>query len=68
MTVAWVARFSLSCSYLALPSVNTCNLELGPDNAKSEFSTFSWIGILFFAGLDSVMLYWGVEDSKFNAH
>jgi len=42
------------------------NIKLGPDDAKPEFSTFSWIGMLFSAGMGTVMLYWGVAEPVFH--
>jgi len=42
------------------------NIKFGPDDAKPEFSTFSWIGMLFSAGMGTVMLYWGVAEPVYH--
>ncbi|MRI33630.1 BCCT family transporter [Endozoicomonas sp. OPT23] len=41
-------------------------IRLGPDDAKPEFSTISWIGLLFSAGMGTVMLYWGVAEPVYH--
>lgn len=41
-------------------------IKLGADDAEPEFSTFSWIGMLFSAGMGTVMLYWGVAEPVFH--
>lgn len=42
------------------------NIKFGPDDAQPEFSTFSWIGMLFSAGMGTVMLYWGVAEPVYH--
>ncbi len=42
------------------------NIRFGPDDAKPEFSTFSWIAMLFSAGMGTVMLYWGVAEPVYH--
>jgi glycine betaine transporter len=42
------------------------DIRLGPDDAEPEFSTFSWIGLLFSAGMGTVMLYWGVAEPVYH--
>ncbi|WP_421899730.1 BCCT family transporter [Maridesulfovibrio sp.] len=42
------------------------NIRFGDDNAKPEFSTFSWMGMLFSAGMGTVMLYWGVAEPVYH--
>ncbi|AZQ64546.1 BCCT transporter [Flammeovirga pectinis] len=36
--------------------------KLGGENAKTEFSTFSWIAMLFAAGMGSGLIFWGVAE------
>jgi choline/glycine/proline betaine transport protein len=36
------------------------NVKLGKDDDTPDFSTFSWICMLFSAGLGSGLIYWGV--------
>jgi choline/glycine/proline betaine transport protein len=38
------------------------SVKLGKDDDDPEFSTFSWIFILFSAGLGSGLIYWGVAE------
>ncbi len=42
------------------------NIRFGADDAKPEFSTFSWMGMLFSAGMGTVMLYWGVAEPVYH--
>ncbi len=51
------------------------HVKLGKDNEKPDFSTFSWVCMLFSAGLASGLIYWGVaepmyhiQDNPFMAH
>ncbi len=56
--------FIMSMFYLAFSKYG--DIKLVPDNSKPEFSTFSWIGILFSAGMGTVMLYWGVAEPVYH--
>ena len=38
------------------------DIRLGPDDSRPEFSTFSWLGMLFSAGMGTVMILWGVAE------
>ncbi|WP_281647794.1 BCCT family transporter [Parendozoicomonas sp. Alg238-R29] len=38
------------------------DIRLGPDDSKPEFSTFSWLGMLFSAGMGTVMILWGIAE------
>ena len=38
------------------------NIKLGGDDEKPEFSTASWIAMLFAAGMGSGLLFWGVAE------
>lgn len=41
-------------------------LKLGKDDDTPDFSTFSWICMLFSAGLGSGLIYWGVAEPIFH--
>lgn len=41
-------------------------VKLGGTNAKKEFSTFSWIAMLFTAGMGSGLIFWGVAEPVFH--
>lgn len=56
--------FIMSMFYLAFSKYG--DIKLVPDNSKPEFSTFSWIGMLFSAGMGTVMLYWGVAEPVYH--
>ena len=38
------------------------DVRLGKDDEEPDFSTFSWICMLFSAGLGSGLIYWGVAE------
>ena len=42
------------------------NVKLGKDNEKPDFSTFSWVCMLFSAGLASGLIYWGVAEPMYH--
>lgn len=42
------------------------NVKLGKDDDEPEFSTFSWICMLFSAGLGSGLIYWGVAEPMYH--
>ncbi len=50
----------LLCIYLALSPWG--RLRLGPDDSRPEFSTFSWISMMFAAGLGAGLLFYGVAE------
>ena len=37
-------------------------LRLGPDDSRPEFSTFSWVSMMFAAGLGAGLLFYGVAE------
>lgn len=41
-------------------------LKLGKDDDTPDFSTFSWVSMLFSAGMGSGLLYWGVAEPLFH--
>ncbi|MDH3536841.1 MAG: BCCT family transporter, partial [Gammaproteobacteria bacterium] len=38
------------------------NIKLGADDDEPEFSTGSWVAMLFAAGMGSGLLFWGVAE------
>lgn len=42
------------------------NVKLGKDEDTPDFSTFSWICMLFSAGLGSGLIYWGVAEPMYH--
>jgi glycine betaine transporter len=38
------------------------NIRLGPDDSRPEFSTFSWIAMMFAAGLGAGLLFYGTAE------
>ena len=42
------------------------NIKLGKDDDEPDFSTFSWICMLFSAGLGSGLIYWGVSEPMYH--
>ncbi|WP_337660195.1 BCCT family transporter [Anderseniella sp. Alg231-50] len=42
------------------------DVKLGKDDDEPDFSTFSWIAMLFSAGLGSGLIYWGVSEPMFH--
>lgn len=49
-----------------LPFSRFGHLKLGKDDSKPDFSTFSWVSMLFSAGMGSGLLYWGVAEPLFH--
>lgn len=42
------------------------HVKLGKDDTTPDFSTFSWICMLFSAGLGSGLIYWGVAEPMYH--
>ncbi len=42
------------------------HVKLGKDDEEPDFSTFSWICMLFSAGLGSGLIYWGVAEPMYH--
>ncbi len=42
------------------------HVKLGKEDDEPDFSTFSWIAMLFSAGLGSGLIYWGVAEPMFH--
>ena len=49
-------------SLLVLASTKYGNIPLGKDGEKPEFSTFSWVAMLFAAGLGIGVMFWGPAE------
>lgn len=56
--VATIVLFSL----LALAFTRYGKIPLGKDGEKPEFSTFSWVAMLFAAGLGIGVMFWGPAE------
>ncbi|CAA9228915.1 MAG: Glycine betaine transporter OpuD [uncultured Acidimicrobiales bacterium] len=54
------AAFVLFSAYLALTRYG--NIKLGPDDSVPEFSTFSWVSMMFAAGLGAGLLFYGIAE------
>ena len=52
--------FVVFMAYMALSKYG--NIKLGADDEQPEFSTGSWIAMLFAAGMGSGLLFWGVAE------
>ncbi len=50
----------ISCAWLALTSKGS--IRLGADDDKPEFSTFSWLSMMFAAGMGVGLLFYGVAE------
>jgi glycine betaine transporter len=48
------------CIFLAIHPWG--KLRLGPDDSKPEFGTFSWISMMFAAGLGAGLLFYGITE------
>ncbi len=54
------AGFVLFSGYLALARYG--NIKLGPDDSEPEFSTFSWVSMMFATGMGIGLMFWGVAE------
>ncbi len=54
------AAFVLFSAYLAISRYG--NLKLGPDDSEPEFSTFSWVSMMFATGMGIGLMFWGVAE------
>ncbi len=56
----------LSTAFLVIMAVMAFskygNIKLGKDDEEPEFSTASWVAMLFAAGMGSGLLFWGVAE------
>jgi len=58
--VLTTAAFVIFSGYLALSRYG--NVRLGPDDAEPEFSTFSWVSMMFATGMGIGLIFWGVAE------
>ncbi len=54
------AGFVLFSGYLAFTRYG--NIKLGPDDSEPEFSTFSWVSMMFATGMGIGLMFWGVAE------
>ncbi len=54
------AMFVLFAGYLAVTRYG--NIKLGPDDSQPEFSTFSWVSMMFATGMGIGLIFWGVAE------
>jgi choline/carnitine/betaine transport len=54
------ASFLLFSGYLAVTRYG--NIRLGPDDSQPEFSTFSWVSMMFATGMGIGLMFWGVAE------
>ena len=60
MFVLVSAGFLLFSGFLALSRYG--NIKLGPDDSEPEFSTFSWVSMMFATGMGIGLMFWGVAE------
>lgn len=54
------AGFVVFSAYLAVTRYG--NIKLGPDDSTPEFSTFSWVSMMFATGMGIGLMFWGVAE------
>ena len=54
------AGFVLFSAYLAFTRYG--NIKLGADDSEPEFSTFSWVSMMFATGMGIGLMFWGVAE------
>jgi glycine betaine transporter len=54
------ASFLLFSGYLALSRYG--NIKLGSDDSVPEFSTFSWVSMMFATGMGIGLMFWGIAE------
>ncbi len=54
------AAFVAFSAYLAFTRYG--NIKLGPDDSEPEFSTFSWVSMMFATGMGIGLMFWGVAE------
>jgi glycine betaine transporter len=54
------AFFVIFSGYLAVSRYG--NITLGPDDSEPEFSTFSWVSMMFATGMGIGLIFWGVAE------
>jgi len=59
-----IAATLVFCFYLAFSKYGT--LRLGKDDEKPEYSTFTWVAMLFSAGIGVGVYFWGVAEPMYH--
>jgi len=54
------AAFVIFSAYLAISRYG--NIKLGADDSEPEFSTFSWVSMMFATGMGIGLMFWGVAE------
>ena len=54
------AGFLIFAGYLAVTRYG--NIKLGPDDSTPEFSTFSWVSMMFATGMGIGLIFWGIAE------
>ena len=54
------ASFLVFSGYLAISRYG--NIRLGPDDSQPEFSTFSWVSMMFATGMGIGLMFYGVAE------
>jgi glycine betaine transporter len=62
--LALCSGFLILSAYLAFGPYG--HIRLGADDDKPEFSTVSWIAMLFAAGMGAGLLFWGVAEPMYH--
>lgn len=58
--VGLTSAFFFICGWLMVSKLG--NVKLGADDEKPEFSTFSWLSMLFGAGMGIAMMFWSIAE------
>lgn len=58
--VGLVSAFFFICAWLMISKLGS--VKLGTDDEKPEFSTFSWLSMLFGAGMGIAMMFWSIAE------
>ncbi len=71
-TLGWViGNFGWSFVLIAFGALALCivlvihpwgNIRLGPDDSRPDFKTFSWVSMMFAAGLGAGLLFFGIAE------
>lgn len=54
------AAFVIFSAYLAISRFG--NIKLGADDSEPEFTTFSWVSMMFATGMGIGLMFWGVAE------
>lgn len=62
--VAVITFYIFFMAYIAFSRFG--KIKLGPDDSKPEFSTFSWLAMLFSAGMGSGLVFFGAAEPAYH--